>query len=43
MGAGGVAMQDLQEEEVDGSDRVQDALSPAEAERQAEVAQGRGL
>jgi hypothetical protein len=43
MRAGGVAVEDLQEEEMDRGNRVQEASAPAEAKGPAQVAQCGGL
>jgi hypothetical protein len=43
MGAGGVAVQDLQDEQVDGGQWAEDPLAPAVAAIAAELLQGLGL
>ena len=40
VGTGGVAVQDLEDEQVDGRDRVEDPVAPAAAQGPAEVPQG---
>ena len=40
MGAGGVATEDLEDEQVDGRDRAEDSLAPSAPQRPAVVLQG---
>jgi hypothetical protein len=41
VGTGGIAVQDLEEEQVDGRNRVEDAVAPTAPQGPTEVAEGR--